>query len=64
MNLIVKSPVWDDLRTIGLRIAKDNPDAAERFLTEAEADWRCRCQTAAPTCPFSPAQPALLRKTT
>ena len=37
MNLIVKSPVWDDLRTIGLRIAKDNPDAAKRFLTSAEA---------------------------
>jgi toxin ParE1/3/4 len=37
MTLIVKSPVWDDLRTIGLRIAKDNPDAAERFLTASEA---------------------------
>jgi toxin ParE1/3/4 len=37
MNLIVKSPVWDDLRTIGLRIAEDNPDAAERFVTAAEA---------------------------
>jgi plasmid stabilization system protein ParE len=37
MNLIVKSPVWDDLRAIGLRIAEDNPDAAERFLTAAEA---------------------------
>ena len=37
MNLIVKSPVWDDLRTIGFRIAKDNPDAAECFVTAAEA---------------------------
>ena len=35
--MIVKSPVWDDLRTIGFRIAKDNPDAAERFVTAAEA---------------------------
>lgn len=33
MTLIVKSPVWDDLRDIGLRIAKDNPDAADRFFT-------------------------------
>jgi len=39
MNLIVKSPVWDDLRTIGLRIAKDNPEAAERFVTAAEASF-------------------------
>lgn len=37
MRLIVKSPVWDDLREIGLRIAKDNPAAAERFFAEAEA---------------------------
>jgi toxin ParE1/3/4 len=37
MNLIVKSPVWDDLRTIGFRIAKDNPDAAECFVTAVEA---------------------------
>ena len=35
MNLIVKSPVWDDLREIGLRIANDNPDAADRFFTAA-----------------------------
>ncbi len=27
MNLIVKSPVWDDLRTIGLRIAKIDPSS-------------------------------------
>ena len=33
MRLIVKSPVWDDLREIGQRIAKDNPDAADRFFT-------------------------------
>jgi toxin ParE1/3/4 len=39
MNLIVKSPVWDDLRTIGLRIAKDNPEAAERFVTAAEGSF-------------------------
>jgi len=32
MRLVVKSPVWDDLREIGQRIAKDNPDAAERFF--------------------------------
>ena len=32
MKLVVKSPVWDDLREIGQRIAKDNPDAAGRFF--------------------------------
>ena len=37
MRLVVKSPVWDDLREIGLRIAKDNPDAAERFFKAAKA---------------------------
>ena len=36
MNLVVKSPVWDDLREIGLRIAGDNPEAADRFFTAAE----------------------------
>ncbi len=36
MKLIVKSPVWDDLREIGLRIAQDNPDAADRFFTASE----------------------------
>lgn len=36
MRLIVKSPVWDDLREIGHRIAKDNPDAADRFFTAAK----------------------------
>jgi plasmid stabilization system protein ParE len=36
MNLVVKSPVWDDLREIGLRIAEVNPDAADRFLTAAK----------------------------
>jgi len=33
MRLIVKSPVWDDLREIGQHIAKQNPDAADRFFT-------------------------------
>ena len=37
MGLIVKPPVWDDLREIGQRIAKDNPDAADRFFTAAKA---------------------------
>ena len=36
MRLIVKSPAWDDLREIGQRIAKDNPDAADRFFTAAK----------------------------
>lgn len=36
MKLIVKSPVWDDLREIGLRIAEDNPEAADRFFIAAE----------------------------
>jgi plasmid stabilization system protein ParE len=36
MRLIVKSPVWDDLREIGLRIAEDNPEAADRFFIAAE----------------------------
>ena len=36
MNLVVKSPVWDDLREIGLRISKDNPEAVERFFAAAE----------------------------
>ena len=35
MKLVVKSPVWVDLREIGLRIAKDNPDAAGRFFDAA-----------------------------
>ena len=35
MKLLVKSPVWDDLREIGLRIAEQNPDAADHFLTAA-----------------------------
>ena len=37
MKLIVKSPVWDDLREIGLRISEDNPEAADRFFTAAQA---------------------------
>jgi toxin ParE1/3/4 len=37
MKLIVKSPVWDDLRKIGLRISKDNPEAADRFFSAAKA---------------------------
>ena len=36
MKLIVKSPVWDDLREIGQRVAADNPEAAGRFLSAAE----------------------------
>ena len=36
MKLVVKSPVWDDLREIGQRIAKDNPDAAGRFFDAAK----------------------------
>jgi toxin ParE1/3/4 len=36
MNLIVKSPVWDDLREIGLRISRENPEAADRFLAAAK----------------------------
>lgn len=36
MNLVVKSPVWDDLREIGSRIAAENPEAAERFLAAVE----------------------------
>ncbi len=40
MRLIVKSPVWDDLREIGLWIAKENPDAAERFLSAAEQTFQ------------------------
>jgi toxin ParE1/3/4 len=39
MNLVVKSPVWDDLREIGLRIAEENPDAADRFLTAARESF-------------------------
>ena len=35
MKLIVKSPVWDDLRAIGSQIAKDNPGAAYRFFIAA-----------------------------
>lgn len=36
MRLVVKSPVWDDLREIGATIAEDNPDVAERFLTSIQ----------------------------
>jgi toxin ParE1/3/4 len=36
MKLTVKSPVWDDLREIGLRIAEDNPNAAHDFFKAAE----------------------------
>jgi toxin ParE1/3/4 len=39
MKVLVKSPVWDDLREIGLRIAEENPDAADRFLTAAKASF-------------------------
>lgn len=40
MKLVVKSPVWDDLRGIGLRISQDNPEAAERFFTAAEEAFK------------------------
>ena len=36
MKLIVKSPVWDDLREYGERIARDNPGAADRFFKAAK----------------------------
>lgn len=36
MKLVVKSPVWDDLREIGRQIAKDNPDAAGRSFDAAK----------------------------
>lgn len=39
MKLVVKSPVWDDLREIGQRIAKDNPDAAGRFFDAAKESF-------------------------
>ena len=39
MNLLVKSPVWYDLREIGLRIAAENPGAADRFLTAARESF-------------------------
>ena len=37
MKLIVKSPVWDDLREIALRISEDNPKATDRFFTATKA---------------------------
>lgn len=40
MKLMVKSPVWDDLRDIAKYIASDNPDAAERFLNAVEETFR------------------------
>ena len=40
MNLVVKSPVWDDLREIVEHISTDNPDAAERFLQAAEETFK------------------------
>lgn len=36
MKLIVKSPVWDDLREIGAWIGNENPEAANRFIEAAE----------------------------
>ena len=36
MRLIVKSPVWDDLREIGFQIADNNPETADRFFSAAE----------------------------
>lgn|SRR5688572_10942484 len=32
MKITVKSPVWDDLRKIGIYIARDDPAAAHRFF--------------------------------
>jgi len=40
MKLIVKSPVWDDLRNIGSRIAKDNPKAAHDFFNATRRTFR------------------------
>jgi toxin ParE1/3/4 len=39
MNLLVKSPAWDDLRDIGLLIGAENLDAADRFLTAAKESF-------------------------
>ena len=39
MRLIVKSPVWDDLREIGLCIAADNSEAAVRFFAASEEQF-------------------------
>jgi toxin ParE1/3/4 len=39
MNLLVKSPAWDDLRDIGLLIGAENADAADRFLTAAKESF-------------------------
>jgi toxin ParE1/3/4 len=39
MNLAVKSPVWDDPRRIGLRIADNDPQAADRFPSAAEESF-------------------------
>ena len=36
MKLVVKSAVWDDLSEIGLRIAEENPEAADRFFSAAK----------------------------
>jgi hypothetical protein len=48
MNLIVKSPVWDDLREIGLRIASevgiDEMSASDRFSAHPRPETRPRAQ--------------------
>jgi len=36
MTLVVKSPVWDDLRAIGGLIAKNRPAAAHRFFAASK----------------------------
>jgi toxin ParE1/3/4 len=36
MKLVVKSPVWDDLANIADYIGRDNPGAADRFLSAVE----------------------------
>jgi toxin ParE1/3/4 len=39
VKLVIKSPFWDDLRKIGLRIAEDDPGAADRFFVDAEKSF-------------------------
>ena len=39
MNLLVKSPAWDDLRDIGLLIGAEHADAADRFLPAAKESF-------------------------
>jgi hypothetical protein len=41
IKLVVKSPVWDDLRGIGLLIAENNPQAADRFFQRRKSSLVC-----------------------